>query len=551
MKKYLITSIIALLTTGLSTVSAQEWPEEYLGLPGDNLNLYSVMKLFQESETLESFERKLNDENSGINNLDLNSDNLVDYIMVIDYVDGDVHNIVLRVALNRYENQDVAVFTVQRFNNGSVQIQLIGDEELYGKNYIVEPNYDDNFGETPNPGYTGRSGFSGNVTVIRTNTFEVAAWPLIRFIYLPTYIAWHSLWHWGYYPSFWNPWRPWSWHYYYGYHYHWYPHYYSYYRHWRHCRYARYNDFYYRGIRSHSSFVSSRIHQGSYRSTYSHPEQRRHGEALYARMHSSGNSGSRNNASVYSRDRRSSSPSVRTQVNSGNRYEDRRSSGSGSNRYGNTGNSHRSVSSVSGRRSSGNLSGQNSGIKRNQSSAITGRKSSGTSVRRDAPSRPSSVSPNRTESGSSYGKSGSGRSSVSAAGRIPSRSSVNQVPSGSRRSVPAVSNSASSRSTNNRIIASSKKSMSSVNSRSGSTSTSQRSSAFKERSSPSVSQKSASRPSYSQPVNQSRRSPSVSSSRSVSRSSSVQKSSKNSNSDFSSRGSGNSGSSERNRSSRR
>src|SRR5512136_479674 len=134
MKKLMLTSILAALVALGTTGIAQDYPDEYLGLPGDNLNLYAVMKLFQESETLEGFERSLNDQNSRINNLDLNGDNLIDYISVIDYPDGDNHNIVLQVALNRNEKQDVAVFTVQRFHNGSVQIQLVGDEALYGKN---------------------------------------------------------------------------------------------------------------------------------------------------------------------------------------------------------------------------------------------------------------------------------------------------------------------------------------------------------------------------------------------------------------------------------
>jgi hypothetical protein len=111
MKKLILTSILALMIAAGTTI-AQNRPDEYLGLPGDNLNLYAVMKLFQESQTLEDFERKLNDENSRINNLDLNGDNLIDYIMVKDYPDGNVHNIVLQVALNQNEKQDVAVFTV-------------------------------------------------------------------------------------------------------------------------------------------------------------------------------------------------------------------------------------------------------------------------------------------------------------------------------------------------------------------------------------------------------------------------------------------------------
>ncbi|MDQ1296214.1 MAG: hypothetical protein QG611_192 [Bacteroidota bacterium] len=281
MKKLIITSVLATMLAFGTTASAQNYQDEYLGLPGDNLNLYAVMKLFQESETLEGFERDLNAENSRINNLDLNGDNLIDYISVSDYVDGDVHTIVLRAALNRNESQDVAVFTVQKFRDGSVQIQLIGDADLYGKNYIIEPIYD----ETPNPGYTGRRNNSRNVTVVRTNYYEVAAWPVVRFIYMPNYSVWHSSWYWGYYPTYWNPWRPYYWHYYYGYHYHWYPEYYRHYHHYHSYRYTRYNDFYYNNMRAHSPNVSSRIKSGNYKETYSRPEQRRDGEELYAKTY--------------------------------------------------------------------------------------------------------------------------------------------------------------------------------------------------------------------------------------------------------------------------
>ena len=97
------------------------------------------MNLFQQSETLEGFERSLNDENSRINNLDLNNDNYIDYVKVIDYVKGNVHTIVLQAVLDRDESQDVAVFTVEKLRDGAVQIQLIGDEALYGRNYIIEP----------------------------------------------------------------------------------------------------------------------------------------------------------------------------------------------------------------------------------------------------------------------------------------------------------------------------------------------------------------------------------------------------------------------------
>lgn len=325
MKKLVITSTLALLTTVWSMVGAQDFPEEYLGLPGDNLNLYATMKLFQESETLESFEKNLNDENSRINNLDLNGDNQVDYIMVIDYIDGDVHSIVLRAALNKDETQDVAVFTVQRVEDGSVQVQLVGDEALYGKNYIIEPIYADS-GETPNPGYIGNSGNNSNVEVVRTTTYEVAAWPVVRYIYLPTYVSWHSSWYWDYYPSYWNPWRPFYWHTYYGYHYNYHNHYYGHYRSWNYNRCNNYNNFYYSNIRTHSSNVRARINNGNYRSTYSRPDLRKDGEALYSRTNSGKNARSRNNVSVDDR-RGNTSKSAKSRSIESTRTGAERSSG--------------------------------------------------------------------------------------------------------------------------------------------------------------------------------------------------------------------------------
>jgi hypothetical protein len=287
MKNYILTPVLVLLLATGTMARAQGQEAESLGLPGDNLNLYAVMELFQKSETLESFERSLNDENSRINNLDLNGDGHVDYIRVIDNVEGNVHNIVLQVAINVRENQDVAVFTVWRESNDRVQIQLTGDESLYGRNYIIEPIFDEgDRGQTPNPGYMGytQTVNGQNVVVTRTTTFEIAMWPLVRFIFLPTYVVWHSPWYYSYYPSYWHPWRPYYWDYYYGYHYHNYSYYYGHYRHWNDHRYPHWHDSYY-SRRTYSPDVHGRIEGGYYKNTYSHPEQRREGTAMYYRTH--------------------------------------------------------------------------------------------------------------------------------------------------------------------------------------------------------------------------------------------------------------------------
>ncbi|MCK9290171.1 MAG: hypothetical protein WCR58_07445 [Bacteroidales bacterium] len=287
MKKYPFIIVLLLFLGSMVRLQAQDYIEKS-GLPGDNLNLYAVMDMFRESETLEAFERGLNDPEAMINNLDLNGDNLVDYIMVFDYPSEQIHTIVLRVALSETEYQDVAVFTVEKQANGSVIVQLIGDELLYGPNYIVEPAYD----ETPNPGYAGRPSSTQAVTtqtkVIHTTYYEVARWPVVVFLYRPGYVVWRSSWYWGYYPVYWHPWTPYYWHTYHAYHYGWRNHYLSYYRPWHHKRYVAYQKVYYTEIRHYAPIVQVNINRNYYANTYSKPEKKSEGERIYTQRVSSG-----------------------------------------------------------------------------------------------------------------------------------------------------------------------------------------------------------------------------------------------------------------------
>jgi hypothetical protein len=485
MKKYIITSILAALVTAGTALMAQDYPDEYIGLPGDNLNLYAVMNLFQESPTIEDFERNLNDANSRINNLDLNGDNMVDYITVNDYIDGNVHNIVLRVAMNRNETQDVAVFTVQKFRNGTVQIQLVGDEALYGRNYIVEPIYDNNYAGTDNPGYNGRSGITINV---------VADWPLVRYIYYPGYVSWHSSWYWGYYPSYWNPWRPYYWHYYYGYHYNNYRDYYRHYRRWNNIRYERYNDFYYGSIRSHSPMVDRRIREGSFRNTYSRPEMRREGENYYASTRQSNSS-----------DRRSSDMAGRSNTNSTVQR---------------TNDSRRQSPSVS-----------NSSVSRTQSvqrSADTRRSVPSASTR--TATRPTSVQRSSTSTQ---------RSAPAASTRSASRPESVQRSGAPQRSAPSASTRTTSRPQSVQRSGAPQRSAPSASTRTTSRPQSVQRSGAPQRSGPAASARSTSRPQSVQRSNTSaQRSAPAASGRSSSRSESGQRSSSNNRASGSSQSSG-------------
>lgn len=272
-----------------SPVFSQNGTPDSLGLPGDNLNLYAVLDIFQKSETLEGFEKSLNTENSKVNNLDLNNDDKTDYIQVIDNVKGSAHAIVLQVAVNQKEKQDVAVIEVDKDGDGNVKIQIIGDEMLYGKNYIIEPKQETDkkrMSSTPNPGYTGGTQVT-NVTnnYYNDNTtnynnggygydywYPASSWAIVRYMYYPSYTVYVSPWSWGYYPWYWNPWRPLFWHsYYYGCIHPYYNHYYGwYYR--SNNIYSNTAHSYYGQRRSTSTTVSQRRNSGEYKNTYSRPD---------------------------------------------------------------------------------------------------------------------------------------------------------------------------------------------------------------------------------------------------------------------------------------
>ena len=180
MKKTLI--LASTLCLSLSALAVDEPTQA-----GDNLDLNGVLQLFEQSKTVEEFENKLNTDQD-VNNLDLNEDGFVDYIRVIDYTEGNVHSLTLQVAYSDSEAQDVAVILLEDQGNESTVLQIVGDEELYGADYIVEP------------------GAEGNDDVVNVHN-----WNTVRYVYTPGYAAWNSPWHYGRYPAWYSPRKPIAW----------------------------------------------------------------------------------------------------------------------------------------------------------------------------------------------------------------------------------------------------------------------------------------------------------------------------------------------------
>jgi len=202
--RYVSILILALSLTCFSSLAQTENDEPLLGLPGDNLDLYAVLDLFQESKTIEAFETSLNEEKTGIVNLDLNNDGDVDFIKVVTEQDGDNFLFILQGLVSETETQDVAVIAVSKDAAGKVSMQIIGDEALYGKDYVVEPRTDTTESVTSNPAYTGDDPVTVNVQS-NTEVVVVESTPVVQYVYSTTYVPYYPTYHYGYYPRWWRP----------------------------------------------------------------------------------------------------------------------------------------------------------------------------------------------------------------------------------------------------------------------------------------------------------------------------------------------------------
>lgn len=226
------TKIKLLILTCLVTITslnAQEKTEtnaDLLGLPGDHLNLYATLDLFQKSKTIEEFETSLNDEKTGINNMDLNLDGNVDFIKVTTKQEGNDFTFILQIDVQKNEIQDVAVILVSKDKNEKVTIQMIGDEELYGKDYVIEPKLEI-------PAVTANPAYSGSDTIVvkskPATVVVIETMPIVRYVYSPLFVPYYSPYYFGFYPHYYHPYPVVSVNLYYGrtYHHHYHHYYYG------------------------------------------------------------------------------------------------------------------------------------------------------------------------------------------------------------------------------------------------------------------------------------------------------------------------------------
>src|SRR5215204_6962385 len=200
MKKFLLPYLAAAMTLlSLPAFSqAKEDTTALLGLAGDNLDLYAVLDLFQKSKTIEEFEKSLNDEKTKINNLDLDLNKKIDFIKVATKKKDDSYTFILRVDITKTESQDVAVILLDKDKDKKISLQIVGDEELYGKDYVIEPK--GNSAVTPNPGYKGEDPVTVTVPASTTTVQVVQSAPIVQYVYSPAYVPYAPPYYYGVYP---------------------------------------------------------------------------------------------------------------------------------------------------------------------------------------------------------------------------------------------------------------------------------------------------------------------------------------------------------------
>ena len=98
----------------------------------DGLDLKAVGELVKQARDAEGLEKLLN-KPDGVNNLDLNEDNKVDYIHVTEYGDDRAKGFSLTVQPEPGETQEIATIDIGK-EGKKANVEVHGQEQIYGHN---------------------------------------------------------------------------------------------------------------------------------------------------------------------------------------------------------------------------------------------------------------------------------------------------------------------------------------------------------------------------------------------------------------------------------
>lgn len=132
--------IVLLVFTVLSIHAQDQTPATEAG---EDFDLSAVMYVMETAEDIEDLEKKINLSDHQINNLDLNKDNEIDIVKIVEFDDDNIRVLALRAVIGEHDYQDIATIEIEKHSDTEISLQIIGDPDLYGPDYILEPASDD------------------------------------------------------------------------------------------------------------------------------------------------------------------------------------------------------------------------------------------------------------------------------------------------------------------------------------------------------------------------------------------------------------------------
>lgn len=120
-------------------------PSAQLVAAADDFDLKVIERLLKESTSPEDFEKRLNADNPRVHNLDLDENEVVDFINVTEFGSGNNRGLSLSVELEPVNGekqvQEVATILIEKSgaNGGSYEVK--GNESIYGTNHVFRSQF--------------------------------------------------------------------------------------------------------------------------------------------------------------------------------------------------------------------------------------------------------------------------------------------------------------------------------------------------------------------------------------------------------------------------
>ena len=138
---------------GLSLCAGMQTPDESYNVSvtqmvdaDKGLDLRAVGQILEKAKDAETFEKRLNAPESGVNNLDLNGDGKVDYIHVTEFGEGDIKGFSLTTEVAKGEVQEVATIKIQPSSEGAAEVEYQGNPTIYGQNHYYHSSWSPGLG---------------------------------------------------------------------------------------------------------------------------------------------------------------------------------------------------------------------------------------------------------------------------------------------------------------------------------------------------------------------------------------------------------------------